>query len=71
MKRIITTILGWISVGAGVLFLIVTILLFVNGKVSVAGIFIIPSAALWIAGSNLLAYGKRKDATDTTGLPKE
>lgn len=70
MKRIIVIILGWISVAASVLFALVALLMFVSGKLSVAGIFVIPSAALLVAGYNLVTYGKRKTTSDTDGLSK-
>lgn len=70
MKRIIAIILGWISVVAGALFALIALLLLINGKPSVAGIFVIPGVALLIAGSNLVTYGKRKTTSDINGLSK-
>lgn len=69
--RIVTKVLGWISLIAGVLFALIALLLLFAGKASVAAIFIIPGAALFIAGANLTAYAKRKPTPDTNRLPKE
>lgn len=69
--RIVAKILGWISLIAGALFALVALLLLFTGKANVAAIFIIPAAALFIAGANLTAFSKPKSAPDTNRLPKE
>jgi hypothetical protein len=71
MKRITVITLGWIARVFGIFITLITLLFLVTGELRGAGMFAPLGFALLIAGSNLLAYGKRKDATDTSGLPKE
>ena len=69
--RIVAKILGWASLLAGVFFVLIALLMLFTGKANVAAVFIIPGAALFIAGTNLTAYAKRSVPTDTNRLPKE
>ena len=71
MKKIIIAILGWISLVAGVLFSIVTLILLFGSKANVAGILFIPDLALLIAAANLLTYGKQNSKPDPNRLSKE
>lgn len=71
MKRIIVTTLGWIARIFGLLLAVVTLILLFTGEFRGAGLFAVPSFALVLSGSNLIAYGKKQAATAPRELPKE
>lgn len=70
MKRISVLVLAWVSLAAAVLFLLAATILLLTGQAKGASVFVIPCLGLFLAGSNLRTYAKRKPLSDKDGLSK-
>lgn len=71
MKRIVLLTLGWAARIFGILLALITLLFLFTGEFRGATMFAPLSFALIVAGSNLIAYGKRQHVSETNKLPKE
>jgi hypothetical protein len=60
MKRTIIGGLGWVAFYFGLFLALIIVILLFSGNFKVAGVFLVPSIALVVAGSNLREYSKKR-----------